>query len=121
MSTSFPKKVAEVEATTTIRAGGTDLTDRRMRGVHGGSLTDLRDVAGLDTIEVRGGTLKIGARVTLATIAEHPGVIAGWPALAQAVASVGTPQIRARATAGGAILQEVRCWYYRSSLFHCLK
>ncbi len=121
MTTTFPQKVKEIGDAGTLRAGGTDLTDRRMRGVHSGDLVDLRDVAGLDTLEVRGGTLRIGARVTLAAIAAHEGVRTGWPAIAQAVESIATPQIRARATAGGALLQEVRCWYYRSSLFHCLK
>jgi xanthine dehydrogenase YagS FAD-binding subunit len=121
MTTAFPTKVKEIPDAGTIRAGGTDLTDRRVRGVHTGDLVDLRDMEGMDTLEVRGGMLRIGALVTLAAIAEHEGVRAGWPALAQAVESIGTPQIRARATAGGALLQEVRCWYYRSSMFHCLK
>ena len=30
-----------------------------------------------------------------------------------------TPQLRNMATIGGNLLQRPRCWYYRSSLFHC--
>ena len=44
-----------------------------------------------------------------------------YPALAQAVASVATPQIRNVGTVGGNLCQRPRCWYYRSTLFDCRK
>lgn len=106
----------------TLRAGGTDLTDRRHRGVHDGDLVDLRDVDGLDHVTpLEGGGLEIGAGVSIARIAAEPVVHDGWHALAEAAGGLATPQIRARATLGGGLLQEVRCWYFRSAEFTCLK
>ena len=43
-----------------------------------------------------------------------------YPVLAQAAASVGTPQIREQGTIGGNLCQRPRCWYFRSDL-QCLK
>jgi xanthine dehydrogenase YagS FAD-binding subunit len=41
--------------------------------------------------------------------------------MVQAAGGLATPQIRARATLGGSLLQEVRCWYFRHPSFPCLK
>ncbi len=68
-----------------------------------------------------GGALKIGAAVRLADVAEHPQVLRDYPALAQAAAHVGTPQIRNSGTVGGNLAQRPRCWYFRNEEFHCLK
>ncbi|PCC70235.1 xanthine dehydrogenase YagS FAD-binding subunit [Nannocystis exedens] len=103
------------------RAGGTDLTERRRLHLSKGTVIDLRDVPGLDAVTWREGQLHLGALVTLAAVAEHPDVRARYPALAATAASVATPQIRARATVGGNLLQHVRCWYYRRPGADCLK
>lgn len=68
-----------------------------------------------------GGGLKIGAAVRLADLAEHAQVAADYPALSQAAAHVGTPQIRNSGTVGGNLAQRPRCWYFRNEEFHCLK
>jgi xanthine dehydrogenase YagS FAD-binding subunit len=119
----FPTSAEEVaDCTGTLRAGGTDLMDRRHIGVHRGSLIDLCRVEDLGEIEItRKKTLKVGASVRLSTLANHPDVVAGYAGLAAAVSGLATPQIRNRATVGGALLQDVRCWYYRSPDFHCLR
>ena len=44
-----------------------------------------------------------------------------YPALADAAASVGTPQIRNAGTVGGNLMQRPRCWYFRNEEFNCLK
>jgi xanthine dehydrogenase YagS FAD-binding subunit len=44
-----------------------------------------------------------------------------YPALADAAAEVGTPQIRNAGTVGGNLNQRPRCWYFRNEEFHCLK
>lgn len=103
------------------RAGGTDLTERRKLHLSRGTVVDLRDVPGLDAITWREGQLHLGALVTLAAVAEHPDVRARYPAVAATAAAVATPQIRARATVGGNLLQHVRCWYYRRPGADCLK
>ncbi|MFY0538072.1 FAD binding domain-containing protein [Nannocystis pusilla] len=103
------------------RAGGTDLTERRKLHLSKGTVVDLRDVPGLDAITWREGQLHLGALVTLAAVAEHPDVRARYPAVAATAANIATPQIRARATVGGNLLQHVRCWYYRRPGADCLK
>jgi len=44
-----------------------------------------------------------------------------WTALAEAAASVASPQIRSCATVGGNLCQRPRCWYYRLEEAKCLK
>ena len=67
------------------------------------------------------GGLRIGAAARLIDLIEHP--LAGrlYPALAEAAAEVGTPQIRHVGTIGGNINQRPRCWYFRNEEFPCLK
>jgi xanthine dehydrogenase YagS FAD-binding subunit len=114
----YPRSVEGVGAGV-IRAGGTDLVER---GRHGGLgvVLDIRDIPGLDRIDVEGG-LKIGARVTIADVAGDPRVVAGWSGIAKAAGALATPEIRAAATLGGNLAQHTRCWYYRHPLFACLK
>ncbi len=119
---TFPKTIgAAAAAEGRLRAGGTDEVDLRHRGITGGPVVDLRDLPDLDTIEPLEGGLQIGAKVPIAALAGDPRVLQGWPGLAAAAAGLATPQIRARATVAGNLLQQVRCWYYRSTHFDCLK
>jgi xanthine dehydrogenase YagS FAD-binding subunit len=67
------------------------------------------------------GGLRIGAAVTVADLADNADVVRLYPALAQAAAEVGTPQIRNAGTVGGNLNQRPRCWYYRNEEFNCLK
>ena len=67
------------------------------------------------------GGLRIGAAVTLSELVAHADVSKMYPALVQAAAEVGTPQIRNAGTVGGNLNQRPRCWYYRNEEFHCLK
>ncbi len=76
------------------------------------------DLAALD--EIRGfaprddGGLEIGAMASLTSVAEHDDVRRRYPLLAEAAELVATPQIRNQGTLGGNIVQDTRCWYYRS-------
>jgi xanthine dehydrogenase YagS FAD-binding subunit len=104
------------------RAGGTDLQERRRHRITTGDLTDLRDLGGLDHITTeRKGSLLLGALTPVAAIASDSIVRSSYPGLALAAGGLATPQIRARATLGGNLAQEVRCWYFRSPRFRCLK
>ena len=67
------------------------------------------------------GGLRIGAAVTIADLAVHADVARMYPAVVQAAAEVGTPQIRNVGTVGGNLNQRPRCWYYRNEEFACLK
>lgn len=73
------------------------------------------------TIAASAGGLRIGAAVKLIDLAEHQAVRSQYPALAEAAAAVGTPQIRHLGTVGGNLAQRPRCWYFRNEEFHCLK
>ena len=104
-----------------VRAGGTDLQERRHLGLARGPVVDLRDVAELDTILVHGDTLRLGCRVQIAALASDPEVQQQWPGLALAAGNLATPEIRNQATVGGNLLQSVRCWYYRRPGARCFQ
>ena len=104
-----------------VRAGGTDLQERRRLGRSQAWLVDLRDVKGSRAIEERGGGMVVGALTKIAELADHDRIKSGYPGLAQAAGGLATPQIRAVATVGGNLLQRTRCWYYRAPESQCLK
>jgi xanthine dehydrogenase YagS FAD-binding subunit len=105
-----------------IRAGATDLGERRRLRMAPGPLLDLRDLAGLDTIEWDGtGAATVGAKVRIADAAADEALGRAYPGFAAAAGALATPQIRAVGTLGGNLLQANRCWYYRSPDAQCLK
>ncbi len=105
-----------------VHAGGTDLlgclrdrvlAPRRLVAI--AALAELRGVAASAE-----GALRIGALTTLAEIAAHREIERRFTALAQAAASVGSPQLRNQGTLGGNLCQRPRCWYFRGG-FDCLR
>ena len=106
-----------------IRAGGTDIMDRRRHHVSAGDIVDVSRIGGYDTITpTEHGGLKIGALAKLNTVANNQTVIDGYPGLAIASGALATPQIRHMATMAGVILQTTRCWYFRNEGFsNCFK
>ena len=105
-----------------VRAGATDLQERRHLGLESAStLVDLSRAEALRQLtRTEAGGLRIGAMVRIATLAEDPMLRAAYPGLAQAAGGLATPQVRAQATLGGNLLQQNRCWYYRTDQFSCL-
>jgi xanthine dehydrogenase YagS FAD-binding subunit len=67
------------------------------------------------------GGLRIGAAVTIEDLVNHADARRLYPALVEAAAEVGTPQIRNVGTVGGNLNQRPRCWYFRNEEFACLK
>jgi len=120
-------RVQESPQDRVLRAGGVDLFDRMKEGLESpAELIELASLRGEIGDRLRGFTssargLEIGALVTLAQLAEHPELDAGFVALRQAAASAATPGIRNLATLGGNLLQRPRCWYYRNAELVCLK
>jgi xanthine dehydrogenase YagS FAD-binding subunit len=87
----------------------------RQRLVSLGGIAPLRGIS-----ETTNGGLRIGALATLAEVAGHPRIRKEYTALAEAAASVGTPQLRNQGTLGGNLCQRPRCWYFRGD-FQCLR
>ncbi len=103
-----------------ILAGGTDLLGCLRDGVFQASrLVSLNGVDALKGIrpQAKGG-LRIGALTTLTEIAGNRQILDSYTALAQAAASVGSPQLRNQGTLGGNLCQRPRCWYFRGD-FQC--
>ena len=114
---------AEPGDATIVKAGGIDLLDLLKEGLlRPARVVNLADVPGLaDVTEEKDGGLRIGPMVTLAALAAHRLVHERYPALAEALSSAASPQIRNVATLGGNLLQRPRCWYFRSNAYHCLR
>jgi len=91
-------------------AGGTELLPdyqrQRETARHLIALDGLEELRG---IGVEDGSLVIGGLATIAQVAASPLVSACFPALAEAARSIGSPQIRSRATIGGNFCRAVPC------------
>ena len=100
-------------------AGGTDLLVlKRDRVIKPESMLYLKTIPGLSKIRrAKGGTLSIGALATLDAVVQDPSVIKHYPILARAAAAVASPQVRHKATLGGNICLNSRCWFYNGSPF----
>jgi xanthine dehydrogenase YagS FAD-binding subunit len=124
----FPTSLSELEAPSeggvlpVVRAGATDLSERRRLRMAQGPLLDLRDLPGLDAIEWdAAGAATVGAKVRIAQAAADEVLARAYPGLCAAAGALATPQIRAVGTVGGNLLQANRCWYYRNPDATCLK
>lgn len=110
-------------------AGGTDLyPNMKRRQFTPAVLIGLRRIVSLKDISgspEQG--MRIGAGVTLSTLAEHPIIQHHYAALATAAGAVSTPQLRTMGTIGGNVLLDTRCNYYnqtefwRHSIGYCMK
>jgi xanthine dehydrogenase YagS FAD-binding subunit len=67
------------------------------------------------------GAARIGAMVTIETLASDARVRIAYPGFTAAAASLATPQIRSVGTIGGNLAQRSRCWYFRNPHLACLK
>ncbi|MEU7424559.1 xanthine dehydrogenase family protein subunit M [Streptomyces sp. NPDC040750] len=112
----------DADPDTRFLGGGTNLVDLMKTGVERPTrLIDIRELP-LDDIEsTPGGGLRIGATVTNADLAAHPGVRRRYPALAQAVLAGASGQLRNMATVGGNLLQRTRCGYFTDVTKPCNK
>ena len=81
-------------------------------------LVNLATARDMEGIARESDGLRLGAMTTLARLSAHPDVP---PMLAEAVACIASPQLRARTTIGGNLLQRPRCLYFRHPDVTCFK
>ncbi len=112
-----------------LLAGGTDLLPNMKHRIYGdvAVLVSIRDIAGLDRIEIEKDHLYIGAGSRLSKLAANEWIRNLYPALAMTIGEIASPQIRNMATLGGNLCLDTRCTYinqtefWREALGGCLK
>jgi len=111
-----------------LLGGGTDLVVNIRRGIVAPPvLIDINGVDELRHIRADAENLEIGAAATLTDVAEHAGVLAHYPVVAQAAGQIAGPTHRNMGTIGGNLALDTRCIFYNQSEWwreanrHCLK
>src|SRR5258707_5998698 len=104
-------------------ASGTNLLDLMKGGVtRPNRLVDITRLPGLDRIEILpDGGIRIGALVRNADLAHDPDFARSYPAIAEALLSGASAQLRNAATVGGNLLQRTRCGYFYDAASACNK
>ncbi|HWE77275.1 MAG TPA: xanthine dehydrogenase family protein subunit M [Pseudolabrys sp.] len=105
---------AASEQGATYLASGTNLLDLMKGGISRPSrLVDVTRLPGLDRIEhLSDGSLRIGALVRNADLAHDAAFARAYPAVAEALLSGASAQLRNAATVGGNLMQRTRCAYF---------
>lgn len=107
-----------------VMAGGTDLLGGMKDELQDHQfevLVNIKSIPNLAYIREDGNAIAIGTATRVQDVADDPMINEKFPGLAQAAASVASPQIRNVGTLGGNVAQRPRCWYYRHQLFNCYK
>lgn len=95
---------------TYILAGGTDLNIKLIKDqIFDFKIIDISKLEGFKSIEVNDDVIKIGACVTMTDIENSEIIKNEIPALVSAAESVGSTQIRNRATIGGNLANAAQC------------
>ena len=104
-------------------AAGTNLLDLMKGGIaRPDRLVDVTRLPGLDRIEhLDDGSVRIGALVRNATLAHDANFARDYPAVAEALLSGASAQLRNAATVGGNLLQRTRCSYFYDAASACNK
>jgi xanthine dehydrogenase YagS FAD-binding subunit len=104
-------------------AAGTNLLDLMKGGVtRPDRLVDVTRLPGLDRIErLPDGGVRIGAMVRNADLAHDADFARAFPAVAEALLSGASAQLRNAATVGGNLLQRTRCAYFYDTASACNK
>jgi xanthine dehydrogenase YagS FAD-binding subunit len=105
----------QTDAVAQFLAGGTTLIDlMKLDVLRPQRVVDLGPLrVSSREIEFGPSGLRLSAFARMSRVADHPRVLAEYPALAQSLALAASPQIRNMATLGGNVLQKTRCPYYR--------
>jgi xanthine dehydrogenase YagS FAD-binding subunit len=107
----------------TYLAAGTNLLDLMKGGVsRPDRLVDVTHLAGLDRIEyLPDGGVRIGALVRNSDLAHDSDFARAYPAVAEALLSGASAQLRNAATVAGNLLQRTRCAYFYDVASRCNK
>jgi len=117
----LPELLDQEEGRSVVLAGGTDLLDRlKERQEQPARVVNVKGIEKMRGIEYGDG-LDIGALMTIAELADDEMIQRDYPVLAQAAASIATPQLRNMGTLGGNLCQRPRCWYFRDRDYPCRK
>jgi xanthine dehydrogenase YagS FAD-binding subunit len=100
---------------TEVLAGGTDLLALMKDDVVAPKrLIDIKGIKEMKGVSYGSEGLRVGALSTLDELAVNENLRRNYPALADALGEVASPQIRNMATLGGNLCQRPRCWYFRN-------
>ncbi|MBR0831034.1 xanthine dehydrogenase family protein subunit M [Bradyrhizobium manausense] len=104
-------------------AAGTNLLDLMKGGIsRPDRLVDVTRLPGLDRIEhLADGSVRIGALVRNSDLAHDAAFAKAYPAVAEALLSGASAQLRNAATVGGNLLQRTRCAYFYDTANRCNK
>jgi xanthine dehydrogenase YagS FAD-binding subunit len=123
-----PKTISEAVAAAAepgaaYLAAGTNLLDLMKGGItRPNRLVDVTRLPGLDRIEpLPDGGVRIGALVRNADLAHDVDFAKSYPAVAEALLSGASAQLRNAATVGGNLLQRTRCGYFYDVASRCNK
>lgn len=114
---------AAAEPGAALLAAGTNLLDLMKGGVtEPDRLVDITHIPGLDRVEdLADGSVRIGALVRNADLAHDRVFARKLPAVAEALLSGASAQLRNAATVGGNLLQRTRCAYFYDPASACNK
>ena len=105
------RQTRESGRTSALAGGGSDLLGMmKERLVTPDVVVNLKAIKGLDQVKPEGAGVTIGGLITLDALGSHPLIRRQYPVLAEAAASVATPQIRNVGTLAGNICQRPWCW-----------
>ncbi len=104
-------------------ASGTNLLDLMKGGIsRPARLVDITRLPGLDRVEhLPDGGLRIGALVRNSALAHDPDFARHYPAVAEALLSGASGQLRNAATTAGNVMQRTRCQYFYDVASACNK
>ncbi|CAM5770152.1 FAD-binding molybdopterin dehydrogenase [Labrys miyagiensis] len=119
---SIPEAVASAaEPGSAYLAGGTNLLDLMKVGVaRPERVIDISRLPGLDRVEwLADGSVRVGSLVRNADLAYDARFARTFPAIAEALLSGASAQLRNAATVGGNLLQQTRCPYFHDRAGAC--
>ncbi len=103
-------------------AGGTDMVQLMRESLRNPDrVVDITALPGLDQIEDRGSSVRLGALVRMSDTASHTLVRDHYPVVTEALLASASAQVRNLATLGGNLLQRTRCGYFRDPGSPCNK